>query len=300
LINVSTRAFVGANEKQMIGGFVLSGSGPRTVLLRAVGPTLGLAPIGVSGFLTDPSLQVIDGRTGAAIAANDNWDQPAANALVLANAARNAGAFALASGAADSALQLTLSPGAYTAVVSGKGGSGIALIEAYAVDLGASRPVNLSTRAYGSAAQPIVAGFVVRGDPAAPGQPKRMLVRVLGPSLSGFGLATTQVMQDPILQLYDARGVLLLENDDWDPPSTTFGANTRPTFRGRVDQASEQVVFDAFTRLNAGSMRPVEPGVVVDLLPGAYTVSVMPFENLPNQPAEPGVAIVEVYELPVD
>lgn len=300
LINVSTRALVGANERQMIGGFVLSGSGTRNVLIRAVGPALAAAPFNVAGTLADPALLVVDGRTGAAVAGNDNWGLPATNAIGLANAARQAGAFALPNGSADAALQLSLAPGSYTAVVSGNGGTGVALIEAYAVDAGTSKPVNLSTRAYGSSVNPIVAGFVVREDPTAPGQRKRMLIRVLGPSLAGFGLGAGQVMADPLLQLYGAQGELLLENDDWDPPSTSFGANIRPTARGSVDQPGERAVYDAYTRLNAGGMTPVEPGVVVDLTPGAYTVMVTPFEKLPSQPGVPGVALVEVFELPPD
>ena len=297
LINVSTRAYVGPAEQQMIGGFVLKGTGSRTVLIRAIGPALGVAPINLPGVLADPTLEIVDLTRGVAIAANDNWGTPASGAVAMANAARASGAFALPNGSADASLQLTLAPGAYTAVVGGKGGTGIALVEAYAVDAGTSRPVNLSTRAYGSVVNPIVAGFVVREDPTAPGQAKRIFIRALGPSLIGYGLTAGQVMGDPLLRLYGPKGELLLENDDWDPPSTTFGQNIRSTARGTVDQYSEKVVYGAITQLNASAMLPIEPGVVVDLLPGSYTINIQPFEQLPEQAAEPGVALVEVYEL---
>lgn len=300
LINVSTRALVGAAERQMIGGFVLGGVGPKTVLVRAVGPALGLPPINLTGVLPDPSLQLVDSATGTVIASNLDWGLPASSAVSLANAARDAGAFSLPVGSADAALKISLLPGAYTAVVSGTGGTGLALVEAYAVEAGGSKPLNLSTRAYGSVEQPIVAGFVVREDPAFPGRTKRIFIRALGPSLRNFGIPDAQIMGDPMLQLYSSSGALLLENDDWDPPSTVFGQNIRPTTRGVVDQYGEQVVFAAITRLNTGSMQPTEPGIVVDLLPGAYTVNIQPFVNLPSQPAVSGVAIVEVYELSED
>jgi hypothetical protein len=66
--------------------------------------------------------------------------------------------------------------------------------------------------------------------------------------------------------------------------------------RGTVDQPSEQAVFDAIKSLNLPAMTPIEPGLVTDLLPGSYTVVVQPFETT-GQPAQPGVGIVEVYEL---
>ena len=104
-------------------------------------------------------------------------------------------------------------------------------------------------------------------------------------------------MQDPLLQLYDHTGILILENDDWDPPTTALGLNLPTIRRGIVDQPNEQAVFDAIQRLGTIPQRPVEPGVIVDLRPGAYTLFVTPFELLPNQPAVPGLALVEVYEL---
>lgn len=297
LLNVSTRAWVGADDRRMIGGFVLAGTGPRHVLIRAVGPRLASAPYLVPGTLADPTLEVIDNSTGLPVAANDNWFLTPDGGLAVAVAARNAAAFELANGSTDAALVALLAPGSYTAVVGGKSGTGIALVEAYGVAPADSRQINLSTRAYGSSSLPIIAGFVVGPENIPPGGTKRIFLRALGPSLASFGLAEDTVMQDPLLQLYDHTGILILENDDWDPPTTALGLNLPTIRRGIVDQPNEQAVFDAIQRLGTIPQRPVEPGVIVDLRPGAYTLFVTPFELLPNQPAVPGLALVEVYEL---
>jgi hypothetical protein len=128
LINISTRAYVGTGSSVEIGGFVVSGSQSETVLVRAVGPTL--AQFSVAGPLATPSLSVVD-SSGNTVATNTGWGT-AANASAIAEAATATGAFALPAGSADSALLLTLAPGAYTAVVSGtNGASGVALVEVY-------------------------------------------------------------------------------------------------------------------------------------------------------------------------
>jgi hypothetical protein len=90
----------------------------------------------------------------------------------------------------------------------------------------------------------------------------------------------------------------VLSVDDWDPPTTTFtGVAGAVVTRGQVDQVSEQEVFEANRSLGGHPLQPVEPAVVVELPAGLYTLRVMPFEELPDQPARPGVAIVEVFEL---
>ena len=125
--NVSTRGFVSSNET-FIGGFVIEGTGPRTVLVRADGPALNA--FSVPDALPDPVLTVYDSK-GNVIASNSGWTTNSSPTVISA-AAQNSGAFALPNGSADSALLLTLQPGAYTAqVTSAKGNSGIVLFEAY-------------------------------------------------------------------------------------------------------------------------------------------------------------------------
>ncbi|MBI5381656.1 MAG: hypothetical protein HZA31_07135, partial [Opitutae bacterium] len=89
-----------------------------------------LAAAGVASPLADPILRVY--RNGVLVAENDNWSATAADAATLADAAKQTGAFAFATGSKDAALLLTLQPGNYTAQVSGAGTTtGIALVEIY-------------------------------------------------------------------------------------------------------------------------------------------------------------------------
>jgi sugar lactone lactonase YvrE len=128
LVNISTRAEVGTGANVLIAGFVVHGTQPATVLVRAVGPTL--SSFGVTGILSQPILTVFD-STGAAFASNTGWGSNADTAQIV-SVSSQVGAFALPSGSADSALVLTLAPGTYSAEVTGVGGTtGIALVEVY-------------------------------------------------------------------------------------------------------------------------------------------------------------------------
>ncbi len=129
LVNISARAQVGTGGGVLIAGFVISGSTPRTVLIRGVGPTL--AGYGVTGCLPDPQLSLYQAKNGTStlVATNDNWGGGSS----LSTAATQVGAFTLTS-AYESVLLLTLPPGVYTAQVSGvNGATGIALVEVYEV-----------------------------------------------------------------------------------------------------------------------------------------------------------------------
>lgn len=303
LINVSTRSFVGPGDQTLTGGFVLTGTGTKRVLVRAPGPVLATSPYFVPSVLVDPRLQIVR-LGGDEVAANDDWELPAANGLAVTQVGESVGAFMLPAGGKDAAVVAELEPGPYTAVVTGvNGATGNALVEAYEVDgTGDVRMLNLSTRAHATMATPIVAGFVVERDPADPDARKTMFIRVRGPSLVNYGLAADAVMNDPFMSIYDATSQLVLVSDDWDAPTADLdgtGTNFVPVLhRGEVDQLSEQAVFDAASRFDAEfTMNPKEPGVVVEMPAGLYTVTVRPYESLPDQPGKPGIAIVEVYEL---
>ena len=125
--NLSARARVGADERALIGGFVVAGVAAKRMLLRAVGPTL--AGFGVQGVLADPVLTVFAGAER--VADNDQWAAGGAGPAVVA-ASRSVGAFALREGSEDAALILTVKPGAYTVELRGKArGEGVALLEIY-------------------------------------------------------------------------------------------------------------------------------------------------------------------------
>jgi hypothetical protein len=125
LINISTRGKVLTDFDVMIGGFVIQGSGPQTVVIRAIGPTL--ANYGVAGALANPTLTLVRSGDQVIIATNDDWGT-AANASQL-----QASGFA-PSNPLESAIYVTLAPGAYTAIVSGvANGTGVGLVEVYKV-----------------------------------------------------------------------------------------------------------------------------------------------------------------------
>jgi hypothetical protein len=132
LINISNRGFVGTGGSIMIPGFVISSEGSRTVLIRAVGPTLGAAPFNVPGVLADPVLTVFNGSS-VQILSNDDWGTNPQSAQT-ASVATALSAFALQSGSKDAAFVVTLPPGVYTVQASGKNSTtGTALVEVYLV-----------------------------------------------------------------------------------------------------------------------------------------------------------------------
>ncbi|HEY5080024.1 MAG TPA: hypothetical protein VII43_09255, partial [Opitutaceae bacterium] len=132
LNNISGRAEVGTGDNVLIAGFVIGGSTSETVLIRGSGPAL--AQFGVSGALTDPALRLNQSNgdgTSTLLGTNAGWNGGAQIAAVAASV----GAFAWGSSAsADSAILITLPPGAYTAEISGASGdTGVSLIEVYEV-----------------------------------------------------------------------------------------------------------------------------------------------------------------------
>ena len=125
LVNVSARTQTGAGASVLIAGFVIGGTTSKTVLVRAIGPSL--VPFGVSGVLTDPRLELYRGDT--LLHANDDWE----NADALRAAFAITAAFSIADISRDAALLVTLPPGNYTAQVTGGGATGVALVEVYEV-----------------------------------------------------------------------------------------------------------------------------------------------------------------------
>jgi hypothetical protein len=122
LTNVSTRGFVGTDQNVLIGGFIISGTGPKKLVVRALGPTL--SNFGVPGVLQNPTLELHNG-SGALIAFNDNWgDAPDKQQIVDANLAPP--------NAAEPAILATLDPGNYTTIVRGANNTtGVALVVVY-------------------------------------------------------------------------------------------------------------------------------------------------------------------------
>lgn len=128
LVNISTLGFVGTGSQVLTVGFVIPSGQAQTVLIRAVGPTLGQAPFNIAGVLADPTIEVF--RLGTLIASNDNWS---GNQVLTLSA--QVAAFPLPAGSLDAAMIMNLEPGNYTVQVKGKGtATGLAIAEVYEID----------------------------------------------------------------------------------------------------------------------------------------------------------------------
>jgi len=130
-ISLSTLGYTGPGEKVLTPGFIISGNGPKQLLIRAVGPTLGTAPYNVPGVLADPQFRVVPLGTDTTIASNDNWGGTAA----LQAAFTQTSDFALPTDSKDAAAIVRLPPGGYTIQASGVGSTtGNVLVEVYDMD----------------------------------------------------------------------------------------------------------------------------------------------------------------------
>ena len=136
LTNISTRAFVQTGDNVIVGGFIVQGTGPKRVIMRAIGPEL--IPNGVPNALADPTLELHDG-TGALIASNDDWQHTIIGGIITADQVaeiQNSGHAPTVG--TESAIIANLPPGNYTAIVRGKNIIvGVALVEVYDLDSGA-------------------------------------------------------------------------------------------------------------------------------------------------------------------
>jgi len=257
LANISTRGQVQTGFNVMIGGFVISGSSPKTVVVRAIGPSL--ANFGVAGSLSDPTLQLVRSSDQSVIATNDDWGSTPNLQQLLASG------FAPSHGK-ESALYITLAPGAYTAIVSGVGGvTGVGLVEVYEVDHFEVPLINISTRGQVSTGFDVmIGGFVVQGS-----GPQNVIIRAIGPSLANFGVSGA--LANPTMSLVRmSDNATIATNDDW----------------GSAANAG-QISSSGFAPSNA-----LESAILISLQPGAYTAVVSGVNN------GSGVGLVEVYTLP--
>lgn len=207
-LNISTRLDVQTGSNVGIGGFIINGSDPKPVLVRALGPSLSAA--GVLGALADPTLELRD-NAGALITSNNNWKDSQQAAI------QNTG---LAPGNdLEAAMLQTLVPGAYTAIVRGNGStSGIGLIEVYDVDRTVNSTLaNVSTRGLVGTGQSVMIGGEIIGGGLGANESGSagVLFRARGPSLPA---SIANRLADPTLELRDGNGATITSNDDWRIP----------------------------------------------------------------------------------
>jgi phospholipase/lecithinase/hemolysin len=214
-LNVSTRANVGTGENVAIGGFIVTGSQPKRVIIRGIGPSL--TANGVSGALADPVLE-LHNSTGALLTANDNWKDTQEVEIEATTVAPP--------NDAESAIVQTLSPGNYTAILRGKNDTaGVGLIEVYDLDsAGDANLANVSTRGQvGLNENVMIGGFIVGS-----GGDATVVIRAIGPSLTSAGIVAP--LLDPTLEFHDGNGALIGLNDNWKDtqPSAIQAAQLAP------------------------------------------------------------------------
>ncbi len=258
-VNISTRLRVETGDRVMIGGFIVTGTQAKKVAIRGIGPSLGSS--GLSGLLTDPTLQ-LRSSGGALVTQNDNWQDDPAQAAELT---------ALGLGlqnTRESGIVATLQPSAYTVIMAGKNQtSGIGLVEIYDADTTVSSQLaNISTRGFVQTGDNVMIGGFILGVNNANAQ---LAIRGIGPSLTQFGLSG--VLADPTLELRDQNGTLLVSNDNW----------------------TDDPVSAAHLMANGLALEDLhESGIFTSLPPGAFTAI------LAGKNGGTGIALVEIYALP--
>jgi hypothetical protein len=257
LANISTRLSVQTDDNVLIGGFIITGNQPKKVILRAIGPSLGNADPPVEGALADPVLELHFGAI--TLATNDNWmNAPNKQEIIDSTVPPTDDA--------ESAILMSLDPGAYTAVVRGVNNTtGVALVEAYDLDRTVdSKLANISTRGLVQTKDNVlIGGFIVLGT-----APQKVIVRAIGPSLANATPPVVGALADPTLELHNPDGSILASNDNW-----------------RTTQEAEII---------ASTVPPtddLESAIVATLPPNAYTAVVQGANETT------GVALVEVYAL---
>jgi hypothetical protein len=242
----------------LIGGFIVSGNAPKTVVVRGLGPSLTSFPF--PGVLPDPTLELRNGN-GLMITPNDDWQDDSAQAAQLT-------ALGLApSHPKEAALVATLQPGAYTAILAGKNqGIGVGLVEVYDASGGTdSQLANISTRGFVRTGDNVmIGGFILGGSTTN----TQIVLRGIGPSLAQFGLSP--VLTDPTLELHDSNGTTLISNDDWQ---------------------SDPVAAAELTAAGFALSDPKESGIFTSLPAGQFTAI------LAGKNGGIGIGLIEIYNL---
>ena len=258
-VDISTRLRVETGQHLGIAGFIITGSTSKKVIVRTLGPTL--EQFGVLDVLQDPAISLFDSSNNL-IASNDNW-------MTTQQADIQASGYAPGD-SREPAIVRTLAPGAYTAVVSGiNGTSGAVLLEVHDLDPSSGSLItNMSTRGVVETnANVMIGGFIVGAGLGTNGDgSSEVLIRALGPELTGFGIS--DALQDPTMELHDGNGNLLLANDNW--------------------KDSQQAAIQA-TGLAPGDNR--EPAILTTLIQGNWTAIVRGKNNTT------GVGLIELYRI---
>jgi hypothetical protein len=247
---------VSVGDRVGIGGFIITGSASKHVVVRGIGPSL--IHNGLTDVLADPVIE-LHGPGGFTTVINDNWKDTQQAAIAATGLAPT--------NDLESAIDATLAPGAYTVVVKGKNSSqGIGLVEVYDLSPTTGKLGNISTRAFVVTGDSIViAGMVLNSGSTL----DRVIVRGIGPSLAPAFFPASAVLANPTLELRDENGTLLLSNDDW---------------QDNAAQAAE------ITASGLAPSNALESAIAASLPPGFYTVLLAGLNDVT------GIGVVEIYD----
>lgn len=264
LLNISTRMRVQTDDNRLIAGFIVTGTDPKKVIIRGIGPSLS----GFTGILADPVLELHQGNT--TLATNDDWK--------ISSNGGSQQAEIEATGVPptndrESAIVATLNPGNYTAVLGGKNnGTGIGVVEVYDLGPAANSELgNISTRGLVGVNDDAMIGGLIVGGANTDGK-ATVLIRGIGPSLTSSGVQT--VLADPMLELHDANGATIATNDNW-----------------KINDQSQQSQESQIKSTTIPPQNDNEAALVATLSPGAYTAIVR------GKGGATGVGLVEIYNL---
>jgi hypothetical protein len=249
LINIATRIRVLTGDSALIGGFIIAGE-PKRVIIRGIGPSLA----GLQGALANPILELFhsDGRL---LISNDDW---------ITNREEVEETTIPPTHDLESAIVVVLSPGAYTAVLRGQNnGTGIGVVEVYDLNVGANSTLaNIGSRGFvDTGDNAMIGGFIVGGGSTL----TRVLIRGIGPSLPS---SIPNALANPTLELRNADGALIRDNDNW---------------RDSQEEEIENTTIPPSHNLEAAIIAAVPNGNYTAILRG---------ENNST-----GVAVVEIYNL---
>jgi hypothetical protein len=296
--NISTRSRVLTGDNVMVGGFIVDGLTPLRVLVRSRGPSLAAAPFFVQGTLANPSLRLFSGQN--VIAQNDNWqDAPSCfggfscedsiqiTSTGLDPCQPNPGQAGPPPNCnLESAILVTLPPGAYTAIVTGMNGeTGVGLVEIFEADNSIEAELsNISTRSFVQTGDDVmIGGLIIEGNALA-----TVLIRARGPSMSGAPFFVPGTLADPFLQLFSGQNVIAQNNNWQDAPSCT----------GFVCGNAAQIAATGLDPCQANPGQTTTPpscaqesAILITLPPGAYTAVVS------GVGGGTGVGLVEAFQM---
>ena len=260
-LNISTRLRVEQGDDALIGGFIITGTESKKVIIRGIGPSLGA--FGIAGTLQDPTLELHDGsNNNAVIAFNDNWQDAQATEIQASGVPP--------SDPREAAIIRTLPAGRYSAILRGKSDTtGVGLVEVYDLSTATnSQLANLSTRGSVQTKDNVmIGGFIVGGGTGPNGTgSEKVAIRALGPSLASAGVKNP--LPDPILELHDSNGTGIFADDNWQ------------------DTQGAEIAASGFAPPDSR-----ESVIIVTIPPGNYSAVVR------GKNDSTGIGLVEVYNL---